>query len=139
MRFSSMPVTRSPALQDRATRSKTEPDQRRNVRFPLALPVRYRLAKGSGWGQTINIGSGGALFTIDQPVKIGQRVELFIGWPVLLHENVHLNLVAGGSIVRVEAGCAAVKFEHCHFRTASAASRRKAAPAELSARAESQG
>ena len=105
----------------------------------MALPVRYRVAKNFGWGQTINIGSGGALITIDQPVKIGQRIELSIGWPVLLHEKVHLNLVAGGSIVRVEEGRAAVRFEQCHFRTATAEFRRNAPRPKHSGAADSHG
>jgi hypothetical protein len=101
------------------------PERRQNVRFPMQLPVRYRLAERCGWGRIINIGSGGALFTIDQPVKRGQRVELCIGWPVLLHEKVHLNLIAGGLIVRAEEGRAAVKFERSSFRTASSAFRQQ--------------
>jgi len=106
-------------------------EQRQNVRFPLSLPVRYSLAKSCGWGRIVNIGSGGALFTIDQPVKLGQRVELCIGWPVLLHEKVHLNLVAVGVIVRAEEGRAAARFERSSFRTASAAFRRQVLPPEL--------
>jgi hypothetical protein len=51
--------------------------------------MRYSLAKSCGWGRIVNIGSGGALFTVGQPVRQGQRVELCIGWPVLLHEKVH--------------------------------------------------
>jgi hypothetical protein len=103
-----------------------EKERRQNVRFPMTLQVRYSFAKGSGWGRIVNIGSGGALFTIDQPVKQGQRVELYIGWPVLLHEKVHLNLIAEGRIVRAGEGLAAVKFERCRFRTASSAFRRQA-------------
>ena len=108
-----------------------ELDRRQNVRFPMQLSVRYHLAKGVGWGRVLNIGSGGALLTIDQPVQPGQRVELHIGWPVRQPENVHLNLIAGGTVVRVEDGRAAVRFERCHFRTASAAFRRLARLPEL--------
>jgi len=92
----------------------------------MALPVRYSLVKCCGWGRIVNIGSGGALFTIDQPVRAGQRIELCIGWPVLLHEKVHSTLVAGGAIVRVEDGRAAIRFEQCLFRTAGSAFRRQA-------------
>src|SRR5580704_14254037 len=123
--------SRSHASRARATRGKPKPDRRRSARFPMALPVRYSLSKTSGWGRTVNIGSGGMLFTIDQPLRQGQRVELCIGWPVLLHEKVHLNLVASGTIVRAGEGCAAVRFETCAFRTASAAFRRQAKFPEL--------
>ncbi|MGD0362053.1 MAG: PilZ domain-containing protein [Bryobacteraceae bacterium] len=110
---------------------KTARERRRNVRFSMALPVRYTLARACGWGRIVNIGSGGALLTVDQPVMAGHRVELCIGWPVLLHEKVHLNLVANGVILRVEKGRAAVRFERCHFRTASAEFRRRALLPEL--------
>ena len=95
------------------------------MRFPITLPVRYSLAKNCGWGRTVNIGSSGALITIGQPVRPGQLVELCIGWPVLLHEKVHLNLVASGTIVRAGEGYAAVKFEQYRFRTASSDFRRQ--------------
>ena len=95
----------------------------------MALPVRYTLARACGWGRIVNIGSGGALLTIDQPVMAGQRVELCIGWPVLWHEKVHLNLVANGVILRAGKGprCGTVR-KRCHFRTASAEFRRRALP-----------
>ena len=116
------------------TVQKPVKERRQNVRFPISLPVRFTLAETCGWGRIINIGSGGALFTLDQPVKPGQTVELCIGWPVLLHEKVHLNLVAEGLIVRVDEGRAAVSFERCHFRTASSAFRRQSLLPEFQAR-----
>jgi len=131
MRSSSMPASQSPALRDRVTPGKRKGERRQNVRFPINLPVRYSLSKSHGWGRTVNIGSGGALFTVDQPVRPGQQVELCIGWPVLLHEKVHLNLVASGVIERVDEGRAAVSFERCAFRTASSAFRRQALLPEL--------
>jgi hypothetical protein len=118
---------RTTSLWDRvAVPGKPKPERRHHVRFPIALLVRYRLAKSSGWGQIVNIGSGGALFTIHQTVTRGDAVKLCIDWPVLLHENIHLNLIAEGPIVRVEEGHAVVRFKRCSFRTASAAFRRQA-------------
>ena len=126
-----MSANRSAPPLGRTIPGKPKRERRRNVRFPMNLPVRYTLAKSCGWGRIVNIGSGGALLTIDQPVRSGQRVELCIGWPVLLHEKVHLNLVASGTIVRAGEGRAAVRFETCAFRTASAAFRRQAKFPEL--------
>lgn len=124
MRDLPSPTNQTPA-RERATVQKHEKERRQNVRFPISLPVRFTLTDSCGWGRIVNIGSGGALFTLDQPVKPGQTVELCIGWPVLLHEKVHLNLVAEGLIVRVDDGRAAVSFERCRFRTASSAFRRQ--------------
>jgi len=103
----------------------------------MTLPVRYTLAKSCGWGRIVNIGSGGALFTTGTLVRQGQRIELCIGWPVLLHETVHLNLVATGVVVRAEEGRAAVSFERSSFRTASSAFRRQALLPDLRGGAES--
>jgi len=113
-------------MRDRVTPGKPKRERRHSGRFPIPLPLRYSLAKSCGWGRTVNIGSGGALLTIDQPVRPGQHIELCIGWPVLLHEEVNLNLIAAGVIARVEQGRAAVRFAQCSFRTASSASRRQA-------------
>lgn len=139
MRVFSIPANRRRASRERTTPGKPKPERRQNVRFPMALPLRYSLAKSCGWGRTVNIGSGGALVTVDQPVRHGQRVELCIGWPVLLHEKVHLNLIASGVIVRAEEGRAAVRFEQSSFRTASTAFRRLARLPEVRGGAESRG
>jgi hypothetical protein len=134
-----MPMSRNSALRGRGAPPKPLLERRRNVRFPITLPVRYAFSKGCGWGRILNIGSGGALFTVDKPVKAGDGVELCIGWPVLLHAEVHLNLVACGAIVRTEEGCAAVRFEQFRFRTASAAFRQQANLPELLSGAQSHG
>lgn len=101
-------------------------ERRRAARFPLRLPVRYTLTDAEGWGQTVNISSRGALITISDPVKLRERIDLCIIWPALLHEQVHLNLVGSGAVVRVEEGRAAVRFQRCDFRTSSPALHRRA-------------
>ncbi len=126
MRTSTLPVNHSRSTRDRTTPRKPKKERRQSRRFPLALPVRYNIGSLCGWGQTLNIGSGGALFSIDQPVSPGDLIELCIGWPVLLDEKVHLNLVADGVIVYLRDGRAAVKFERCAFRTSSSEFRRQA-------------
>jgi len=105
----------------------------------MNLHVRYSLGECRGWGRIVNIGSGGALFTISEPVRRGEAVDLCIGWPVLLHGKVYLNLVASGRIVRLEEGRAAVSFGRWSFRTASSAVRREAPVPELRSGSASQG
>lgn len=114
----------------RPANSTAKQGRRSSARFPIELPVRYKVAKSSGSGRTINIGSGGALMTISHPVKPGERIELTISWPVLLYQKVRLNLIAHGTILRVAEGRAAVKFEQYNFRTAGAASRHHGHAAE---------
>jgi len=120
------PAHRGAVLATRGASGKPGRERRQNVRFPMKLPVRYTAGKIHGWGRILNIGSGGALLTIAEPVKVGQRIQLCIGWPVLLHERVHLILVADGSIIRIEDGHAAVKFERYRFRTANSEFRKQA-------------
>jgi hypothetical protein len=59
-------------------------------------------------------------------VKPRGRVHLCIIWPARLYEQVHLNLVASGIVVRVEEGRVAVRLERCDFRTSSPALHRQA-------------
>jgi hypothetical protein len=101
-------------------------ERRRATRYPLRLPVRYSFSPVEGWGETINISSRGALIAMPDHVKLRRRVHLCIIWPALLCEQVHLNLVASGIVVRVEEGRVAVRFQGHDFRTSSPALHRQA-------------
>lgn len=92
---------------------------RRALRFPLALPVRYRTADDAGAGKILNISSCGALFTTERPLALHAEVRLTIKWPVLLSNSVHLSLAVEGRIARAEAGQAALEFQKYEFRTCS--------------------
>ena len=101
--------------------SNYDMERRRAARYPLRLPVRYSFSHVEGWGETINISSRGALIAMPDHVKLRGRVQLCIIWPALLDEQVHLNLVASGIVVRVEEGRVAARFLRCDFRTSSPA------------------
>ena len=113
-------------LRTRRTPRHFDSGRRRAARYPIALPVRYRFAQRIGWGRTVDIGTSGALFTTDEPLRAGAVVELCIGWPALLNEKVHLNLVAQGVVVRAESDKAAVSFTKRAFRTSSSSFFRQA-------------
>lgn len=98
----------------------------RAVRFPVKLPVRYRVGEEFGWGELVNISSSGALFTTESPLPLKKRVELWINWPALLMDSVPLKLVVYGVIVRLEPGRAAVKIGKHEFRTSSSSFLREA-------------
>jgi hypothetical protein len=102
----------------------------RAVRFPVKLPVRYKVGREVGWGELVNISSSGALFTTERALPLGKQVELWINWPALLLEAVHLKLVAKGPIVRVEPGRAALKIVRHEFRTSSSSFLREASTPE---------
>jgi hypothetical protein len=84
--------------------------------------VRYRLLnfKGdsvSGSGSTLNMGSGGILFTTEDLLPVGRSVELSVDWPAQLNGNCPLKFVAVGRVLRSEPGQAAVRIERYEFRT----------------------
>jgi len=115
-----------PLAAARVYRSTPSPDDsassRRNrtaVRFQLRLPVRYKTADDAGWGDTLNISSGGVLFTTERPMALDADVTLSIQWPVRLLDTVHLSLFVAGKIVRVEPGRAAVQIRKYEYRTCS--------------------
>jgi len=97
-------------------------DRRETSRFPLHEDVKYRLlhSKGnpiSGMGHTLNIGSGGILFTTEQLLPLGRTVELSVNWPARLDGTCPLKFVAVGRIIRAEGNKAAVRIERYQFRT----------------------
>jgi hypothetical protein len=81
--------------------------------------VQSRTAKVSGCGTTLNIGSGGILFTTEEKLPIGRTVELSVNWPARLDGICPLQFVATGRVVRSEGQRAAVRIEKYEFKTRS--------------------
>ena len=73
----------------------------------------------SGSGTTLNIGSGGILFTTEEKLPLGRMVELSVNWPARLDGTCPLQFVATGRVVRAEMTRAAVRIERYEFRTRS--------------------
>ena len=97
-------------------------DRRETSRFPVREDVRYRVlhAKGlpgSGVGKTLDIGSGGILFTTQERLPLGRLVEVAVNWPVRLGGACPLQFVAVGKVVRSEATKAAVQIARYEFKT----------------------
>src|ERR1700722_4432121 len=96
-------------------------DRRRTTRFPVCEELRYRVmhkaAPAIGTGKTLNIGSGGVLFTTEDELPLGRTVELSENWPARLDGTCPLKFVAVGRVVRTEAVIAAVRIERYEFRT----------------------
>jgi hypothetical protein len=98
------------------------PDRRGTGRFPVREDLRYRVvqsrtARVSGVGSTLNIGSGGILFTTEDKLPLGLMVELAVNWPAMLDGICPLQFVATGRVVRSEAQRAAVRIEKYEFKT----------------------
>jgi hypothetical protein len=88
--------------------------------------VRYRViqsrsVKASGTGATLNMGSGGILFTTEEKLPLGRMVEVSVNWPARLDGNCALQFVATGRVVRTDGHRAAVRIERYEFKTRSSA------------------
>lgn len=97
-------------------------ERRAADRFPIEREVRYRIlnkrsSSEEGTGKTINISSNGVLFTTDQILVPGKRLELSISWPAQLDNKCQLKLVARGRVARLEQGRAAIEIQQYEFRT----------------------
>jgi hypothetical protein len=98
-------------------------ERRGTNRFPLREDVRYKMLQGkvvtTGIGKTLNIGSGGILFTTEQRLPIGRQIEIAVNWPARLDGTCPLKFVATGRVIRSEDDKAAVRIERYEFRTRS--------------------
>ena len=97
-------------------------DRRLTSRFPLQQEVRYRLVQSRsesarGVGQTVDISSGGILFTTTERLPLGRMVEVAVHWPARLNGTCALQFVARGRVVRSDGKTAAVRIQRYEFRT----------------------
>ncbi len=109
------------ALQESPVMSRTG-ERRNSDRFPIVRDVRYRVLNSrggpeSGTGKTIDISSTGILFTADQPVSPGRRLEISVSWPAQLDGKCGLKLVARGRVIRSKGTTVALEIEKYEFRT----------------------
>lgn len=101
-------------------------ERRGSSRFPIERAVLFKsLGRNpeadAGKGQTINMSSTGVLFSTNQELTPGRRVEVSISWPAQLNDTCPLKLVAKGRVVRFEGGAAALEIQQYEFRTLGSA------------------
>ena len=101
-------------------------DRRQSDRFPIEREVRYkvmskRASEELGAGKTVNMSSAGVLFSTEQTLIPGKRIEVSINWPAQLNNKCALKLVARGRVVRAHNGQAALEIQQYEFRTQSMA------------------
>jgi c-di-GMP-binding flagellar brake protein YcgR len=114
--------TQNPLWEGPARRAAQTVERRASTRLPIEQDVQYRvLNKREGdleaRGKTLNISSSGVLFTTEDILLPGRRVELSINWPAQLDQKCALKLVARGRVVRFENGTAAIEILQHEFRT----------------------
>jgi hypothetical protein len=95
-------------------------DPRVDRRYDLKLELSWNLMRGRrvigrGSGISVNLSSGGILFDAGRTLPLGSNVELFISWPVLLHDTVPLQLIVSGRILRISGNCAAIHIGQHHI------------------------
>jgi hypothetical protein len=100
-------------------------ERRSTDRFPIEREMRYKVVSKrsgneAGAGQTVNFSSGGVLFSTEQMLIPGKKIELAISWPAQLDSKCSLKLLARGRIVRCENAKAAVEIQQYEFRTLGA-------------------
>lgn len=109
----------------RMTQYDSAADRRRTTRFPVCEDLRYRVMHRSsrivGTGKTLNIGSGGMLFTTQDKLPLNRTVEISVNWPAKLNGACPLKFVAIGRVIRSDAASAAVRIERYEFRTRASA------------------
>jgi hypothetical protein len=117
-------------MQDKSTmsnrimrRAEATDDRRSSNRLPIERDVRYKVLGGrktvkqTGVGKTVNMSSGGVLFTTETALPEGERVELAVSWPAQLNDTLPLKLVAMGRLVRTDETSAAISIERYEFKT----------------------
>ncbi len=100
----------------------TQADRRTSDRFSIEREVRYKILNKktgdeNGNGKTINMSSTGVLFTSEQMLLPGRRIEVSISWPAQLNSKCALRLVARGRVVRFDDGKAAMEIQQYEFKT----------------------
>jgi len=103
-------------------------DRRADRRYRIHLGVTWKVIRRrqvleSGTGYTLDFSSGGALVTTSRFLPVGSYIELSVAWPARLHNEIPIQLLAAGRIVRSERTQIAVRIDQHEFRTAAASRR----------------
>jgi hypothetical protein len=98
-------------------------ERRSTRRYPIAVELQYNLKRNksleSGHGHTVNISSGGVLFSTECALPPGFEIELAITWPARLGGVTRLKMHVQGLTVRNEENRTAVKIFRYQYRTSA--------------------
>jgi hypothetical protein len=109
--------------------SKTEPEGTMNDetgrntsrRFPMSYGLRYvtapPAAECTGAGETVWMSRHEVAFLAKGPASVGDKVRIFIAWPVLLNGAVPLQLIVNAEIVQCAGPLSVAKLTKHEFRT----------------------
>lgn len=89
-------------------------DRRKCRRYPLLLPIRYRVAPRNepamaGSGTTCDISPGGLSFLCRDALPVGSHIEMVVQWPAKTAGRLPLDLRMTGFVVRSSQAGVAVR------------------------------
>lgn len=90
------------------------------ILYPVTMELRYKIASRTprvGMGQTSQMSTSEVVFTADQALDPGTKLEISIAWPALLNGRVALQLVVVGDVVGSRGSLTTVRIRKYHFRT----------------------
>jgi len=92
-------------------------------RFPMSYGLRYVMTPpaaertGTGAGETVWMSRHEVAFLGKGPACVGDRVQMYIAWPVLLNGAVPLQLILNAEIVQCSGPLSVAKVTKHEFRT----------------------
>lgn len=90
------------------------------IQYPVTMGLRYKIAGRTprvGMGQTSRMSTNEVVFTADQPLDPGTKLEISIAWPALLNGRVALQLVVAADVVGSQGSLTTARIRKYHFRT----------------------
>jgi hypothetical protein len=101
---------------ERLLRLQEQSERRQRQRYPIFARSEYILAGNRAQATTLNISSGGVFLKTDQLLPVGERIQVFINWPVLLDQRCPLRLLMTGRVLRSDEAGAAVRTLRYDFK-----------------------
>src|SRR5580658_4989689 len=90
-------------------------------RFPMSYGLRYvtapPAAERTGAGETVWMSRHEVAFLAKAPACVGDKVRIYIAWPVLLNGAVPLQLIVNAEIVQCSGPLSVAKLTRHEFRT----------------------
>jgi len=90
------------------------------VLYPIVMELQYTTRGRTphvGMGLTKRISSRDMVFTVDQPIAEGTKLEIAIAWPVMLHGRIPLKLVIEGEVIERREEEITARIGKYEFRT----------------------
>src|ERR1700722_12794478 len=108
---------------------RTEPEgtmndatgQNTSRRFPVSYGLRYVMTAAAdeqtGVGETVWMSRHEVAFLAKGPASVGDKVQMYIAWPVLLNDAVPLQLIVHAEIIQCSGPLSVAKLTKHEFRT----------------------